>query len=269
VKIAIEQVQECFALLSGGQSSVRQLAKDLGVNKSTLIYRLKQLYGEDYISHSKGLDGSLLKVVRQDIQPYLNATERLEFRVWVDRNIEALAAPTGLLTNSQLDRLTSNETHKGEDYRGLLDRWTLDSPGCQYESIQIQDAFVPAPPTPKSIKSSYVQQSDLLEVLSQFYDGQLDNCDRYLDRFYLSVEELNPSNSLWSQLDSDDVQSALKVIGDESAALLEYHFTRTDTTLERVHHYYFQSNHSTLNDYLVYQTPEALNRLSDQILKLL
>lgn len=107
MKITVEQLQTSFARLSAENLSVRTLAKELKINKSTLIRRFQATYGYDYIALSRGLNFSLLKSLKKDILPKLLESEQLTVRQWMQNNLHHLTAPADIYTV-----LSDNETDR-------------------------------------------------------------------------------------------------------------------------------------------------------------
>lgn len=62
---------------------------------------------------------------------------------------------------------------------------------------------------------SCVDLNNLIEVLRDFYSSRLDNVDPYMSRLYMPLEMLHPSNSLWSQVDTNDMRRCLTKFREE------------------------------------------------------
>jgi hypothetical protein len=116
------------------------------------------------------------------------------------------------------------------------------------------DAYVAVSEEPAALVSSYVDLKDLQHCLRLYFDGQLNNIpDANLQRLWMPLERLIPSNSLESQLTQEDMQSALNSLPWNAHLMLEAHF-RHEIEIDR---------HRSI------EYSEALILLADEILKLL
>ncbi|MBW4443095.1 MAG: hypothetical protein KME10_18015 [Plectolyngbya sp. WJT66-NPBG17] len=267
MKLSSTQIQSAFEKLFSEDTSVRSLAKELNVQPSALTYRFKKEFGEDYLSLSKGLNFSLLKSLKNDVLPALTPSEQIVVRNWMQQNLHRIAAPSNIYTEDQLDRLTYTEIGSERDWR---DSFTSDEYEIiGYESLSIPNEVSLAAPSDfpdfNSEKSSYINSTDLTEVLVAFFEHELDHCDPYLHNLYRPLHELHPSNSLWSLVDDDLITEAFHSIQPELAALLVYQFDPQQENLEQLAHFFYQTEYSTLNDFISALTPIAFEELAEQI----
>ncbi|MDZ8259463.1 hypothetical protein [Nostoc sp. ChiQUE01b] len=118
--------------------------------------------------------------------------------------------------------------------------------------------------------TSYIDTANLEECLQLFFEGELDNIDQYLPRIYKDSSELKPGNSLFGQIDSDELESAIWGLGKLHRAILEYHFTASEKSWLIVRHEYFQDKQQTsLDSWLGTTYLEALELLSFEAMKLI
>ncbi len=140
----------------------------------------------------------------------------------------------GLLTDKEVDRLTYNECskHKYLDYREMFENsdFLNDTDRPTYVKVAVPPkAFVPAREG-HTHESSYVDRDDLIQVIQDFYDGTLDDCDDYLDRLYRPFNQLNPANSLWGQVDADTVRSCLNQLDSLEGQVIAIAFDPSNGT---------------------------------------
>lgn len=83
--------------------------------------------------------------------------------------------------------------------------------------------------------SSYVNLKDLQEVLTDYFQGRLDDCDVCMDRIYLPTSKWNGGNSLWGECDNDLIRECLqelkKVDGEMYSLLI--HSNKYGVDLDR------------------------------------
>lgn len=77
------------------------------------------------------------------------------------------------------------------------------------------------------LETSYIDLYDLIEVLRDYFTGQLDKMEPYLSRLYLPPRLAHPFNTLWGQLDNDTItdclKELLKIDKDSYELLIEIH----------------------------------------------
>ncbi|MGV0103984.1 Nuclear transport factor 2 family protein [Nostoc sp. DSM 114160] len=118
--------------------------------------------------------------------------------------------------------------------------------------------------------TSYIDTNNLEECLELYFEGELDNIDQYLPRIYKDLSELKPGNSLYGQIDSDELSKAIWSLGKLHRAILEYHFLASEKSWLIVRHEYFQDMQQTsLDSWLSTTYLEALDLLSCEIRELL
>ncbi|BAU12868.1 hypothetical protein LEP3755_34010 [Leptolyngbya sp. NIES-3755] len=273
MKLTKSAVEAAFqTLINEPNSSVRKIASRFGVDESTLRYRLKATFGEDYIERSKGVPGSLLNLLRKDIMDTLNDAQRIEVEQWIKENIASLTVDQGLLTSAQENRLTYTECGKNHDLLEMLPN-SIYLNNClnnKYESVPVpfkeSAAVTVNEPSPNS--TSYVNLIDLESVLIDFYSNTLDNCDSILDRIYLPLNEWSP-NSLWNQCDSILIASCLNELSSLDRAALGFKLAPLiplEYELVLAHHYLYCSR-TQFNEFVESNFFDALDRLAQILIK--
>ncbi len=115
--------------------------------------------------------------------------------------------------------------------------------------------------------TSYIDTNNLEECLELFFQGEFDNCDQYLPRLYKDASELKPGNSLYGQLDSDELERAIWSLGKLHRAVLEYHFLATEKSWLIVKHEYYQDKQQgTLESWIGATYLEVIELLSYEVL---
>ncbi|MEH1858042.1 MAG: hypothetical protein V7L21_08575 [Nostoc sp.] len=118
--------------------------------------------------------------------------------------------------------------------------------------------------------TSYIDTANLEECLQLFFEGEFDNVDQYLPRIYKNASELKPGNSLFGQLDSDELYQAVWGLGKLHRAALEYHFLAFEKSWLIVRHEYFHDKQQTsLDSWLGTTYLEALELLSLEVMDLI
>ncbi|WP_414579431.1 hypothetical protein [Anabaena sp. CCY 9402-a] len=117
------------------------------------------------------------------------------------------------------------------------------------------------------MKNSYINYRDLAECLRDYFNGTLDNLP-ILDRLVRSPRELHPSNSLWGQLLSEDIYTALQTISPLYMCCIVQEFTPSATYEEYITHIYNHSSTSLpLWEWQSQQLANALPALAEVIRK--
>jgi hypothetical protein len=118
--------------------------------------------------------------------------------------------------------------------------------------------------------TSYIDTNSLEECLELFFQGEFDNVDQYLPRIYKDASEMKPGNSLFGQIDSDELEKALWGLSRLHRAILEYHFTASEKSWLIVRHEYFQDGQQTnLDSWIGTTYLAALELLSLEVMKLI
>ncbi|MBD2196603.1 MULTISPECIES: hypothetical protein [Calothrix] len=95
---------------------------------------------------------------------------------------------------------------------------------------------------PLTIKTSYINPGDLLHCLQLYYANQLDDVDEFMSRLYLPESQLNPSNSLYGQLDSPTLTKALNRLPEHYRAAIKLYNVPNNEDSSTLQHYYINSN---------------------------
>lgn len=77
------------------------------------------------------------------------------------------------------------------------------------------------------LRTSYIDASDLVDVLQHYYDGTLDNVDEYLPNLYQDLRDLHPTNSLFGQVTSNDIQIIINKLTKLERVCLRYIINRS------------------------------------------
>lgn len=93
-----------------------------------------------------------------------------------------------------------------------------------------------------AIKTSYIDAYNLLHCLKLYYLNELDNIDEFLDRLYLPESQLNPSNSLFGQLDSTTMNKALNQLPEHYQLSLKLYHVPNSEDSSKIQHYYNYSD---------------------------
>ncbi|MFS0515134.1 hypothetical protein ACEYW6_10475 [Nostoc sp. UIC 10607] len=118
--------------------------------------------------------------------------------------------------------------------------------------------------------TSYIDTANLEECLDLFFQGEFDNVDQYLPRIYKDSSELKPGNSLFGQIDSDELSQAIWGLSKLHRAILEYHFLASEKSWLIVRHEYFQDGQQTSLDSWIGETYlDALVLLSSEVMGLI
>ncbi|MCW5317918.1 hypothetical protein GTQ43_30365 [Nostoc sp. KVJ3] len=119
--------------------------------------------------------------------------------------------------------------------------------------------------------TSYIDSSSLEECLDLYFQGEFDSVDQYLPRLYRNSSELKPGNSLFGQLDSADLETAIWGLDSLHRAAIEFYCTDSHKSwIILRHHYYFQDNYEgSLLSYICELYHEALQLLSIEVMKLI
>ncbi|MEH1803234.1 MAG: hypothetical protein V7L13_29540 [Nostoc sp.] len=118
--------------------------------------------------------------------------------------------------------------------------------------------------------TSYIDSTNLEECLDLYFQGEFDNVDQYLPRIYKDSSELKPGNSLFGQIDSDEIEKAIWALDRLHRAVLEYHFLATEKSWLIVRHEYFHDGQQTSLDSWIGTTYlEALDLLSCEVMELI
>ncbi|MEH2093985.1 hypothetical protein [Nostoc sp.] len=118
--------------------------------------------------------------------------------------------------------------------------------------------------------TSYIDSNNFEECLELFFQNELDNVDQYLPRIYKDASELKPGNSLFGQIDSDELEKAIWSLDRLHRAILEYHFLATEKSWLIVRHEYFQDRQQTsIDSWIGTAYLEALELLSSEVMELI
>nr|WP_322686620.1 hypothetical protein [Nostoc sp. DedQUE07]MDZ8133241.1 hypothetical protein [Nostoc sp. DedQUE07] len=118
--------------------------------------------------------------------------------------------------------------------------------------------------------TSYIDTANLGECLQLFFEGELDNIDQYLPRIYKDSSELKPGNSLFGQIDSDELESAIWGLSSLHRAAIEYHFTASEKSWLILRHEYFQDGQQTsLDSWIGTRYLDSLYLLSSEVMALI
>jgi hypothetical protein len=108
----------------------------------------------------------------------------------------------------------------------------------------------------------YVQTSDLLECLEDYFAGTLDNVN--LSVLPYETREWAFENSLWGQVDSSTMSSTLKELPVPLRAAIVYTHTQDLTALARLQSYH-QESQRTFLDCIHTWYAQALHELGEAI----
>nr|WP_322719456.1 hypothetical protein [Nostoc sp. ChiQUE02]MDZ8232479.1 hypothetical protein [Nostoc sp. ChiQUE02] len=118
--------------------------------------------------------------------------------------------------------------------------------------------------------TSYINTPDLEECLELFFQREFNNVDQYIPRLYKDLSELKPGNSLFGQLDSNDLELALWALGTLHRAAIEFHFVGNETAWLVLRKNYLHNNQQgTLESWMAATYLEALELLSNEVIKLI
>nr|WP_322714544.1 hypothetical protein [Nostoc sp. ChiSLP03a]MDZ8215798.1 hypothetical protein [Nostoc sp. ChiSLP03a] len=118
--------------------------------------------------------------------------------------------------------------------------------------------------------TSYINTPDLEECLELFFQGAFDNVDQYIPRLYKDLSELKPGNTLFGQIDSAELELALWTLGTLHRAAIEFHFVGNETAWLILRHNYLHNNQQgTLESWMAATYLEALELLSNEVIKLI
>jgi hypothetical protein len=118
--------------------------------------------------------------------------------------------------------------------------------------------------------TSYIDSVNLEECLQLFFEGTFDDCDQYLPRLYKDSSEMKPGNSLFGQIDSAELESAIWGLGKLHRAILEHHFTASEKSWLIVRNEYFQDRQQTsLDSWMGTTYLDALYLLSSEVMELI
>ncbi len=118
--------------------------------------------------------------------------------------------------------------------------------------------------------TSYIDTPSLEECLQLFFQNEFDNCDQYISRLYKNPSELMPSNSLFGQIDSDELNKAIWGLGKLHRAALEYHFLASEKSWLIVRHEYFQDKQQgSIESWMGEVYLDALQLLSSEVMDLI
>jgi hypothetical protein len=122
-----------------------------------------------------------------------------------------------------------------------------------------------------TIQTSYIDTADLVEVLTDYFDGSLNDCDKYLSRLYKGLSNLHPSNSLHGQLCENELTQCLWGLPTLERAVLDYKFRKSDRAKIILTHHFFNSDegYSDFDNFCELLYLEALHLLSLEILAIL
>lgn len=119
------------------------------------------------------------------------------------------------------------------------------------------------------IKSSYIDQSDLNELLELYYDGLLDDVEPYINRVNLELSELHPSNTLFGYVDNSEMESLLSKLPLMQQWVLHYHYTNDAEAYKTITHYWFNDTTANFQEWLNDTISLARMTLAVQVMILL
>ncbi|MEA5625304.1 hypothetical protein [Nostoc sp. UHCC 0251] len=115
--------------------------------------------------------------------------------------------------------------------------------------------------------TSYIDFNSLEECLDLYFQNEFDNIDQYLPRLYKDASEMKPGNSLFGQLDSDELERAIWSLDKIHRASLEYHSLESEKALLILRNEYFHDKQQGSFDSWIGTTYlEALELLSYEVL---
>ena len=118
--------------------------------------------------------------------------------------------------------------------------------------------------------TSYIDTADLKEVLQAYYDGTLDDYDPYVDRLYKGLSQLHPTNSLWGQIDSNEMSELLAELIPVHKAVIQYHYQPSEgiKALLTSKYYNYQTD-SSFENWVEVTFIEALELLAYGVMEIL
>ncbi|MBW4421203.1 MAG: hypothetical protein KME13_18540 [Myxacorys californica WJT36-NPBG1] len=264
MKLPKEIINQAFNILSTDtNSSVRSISKKLNIPFSTLKDNLIKQYGNDYRVKAKGADGSLYKILKAE---YKNKPDLLK---WLEENKSALIKDDSILSNSQLNRLTRNEcSHSKNDYRTIFEYSTFMNEKLEQQRRPTEEVIQELPSYDESrIKTSYIDPVQLLRVLEDYYNGTLNECDKFIPNIYKPLSQLNPGSSLWSQIDESLMSDAIGQLNFPQCLVLNFKITNDPSVHYRIGYIFTGLNTSeTFEDYIDRLCLEAFDVISDYLL---
>lgn len=129
------------------------------------------------------------------------------------------------------------------------------------DNIVPDDAWVLAPDL-RQTKYSYVQITDLIEVLHCFFDGNLDSFQPHM--LSLPLNEWHPTNSLWGQVESNSLNAIIETLPGTQRAAIYLNFDACAESLD-----YLKQQHSAsasvagLQEFISEQYDHAIQEIAD------
>jgi hypothetical protein len=111
--------------------------------------------------------------------------------------------------------------------------------------------------------TTYINYDDLMEVMDMYYRGTLDNTDLYISRINLQLHELHPDNTLFGQLEIEDIDICLSKLSEYQQWCLYYKFTGSVTAYEYISSYWFNDVSGSFENWF----SETINIAEEQLAK--
>jgi hypothetical protein len=91
----------------------------------------------------------------------------------------------------------------------------------------LENVFIASKPAADDRKTTwgYIQPSDLLECLTDYFEGTLDQVNNEV--LYLDCWEWHSGNSLWGQVDSVTMAKAIASLPAAQSAAITYYFAKS------------------------------------------
>ncbi|ANV88483.1 hypothetical protein [Picosynechococcus sp. PCC 7117] len=94
---------------------------------------------------------------------------------------------------------------------------------------------------PYSTQHSYIDQSDLVDVLELYFLNSLDDVEEYLPNLYKHPRNLNPSNSLFGQVTTEEMDYCFSFLTEIDKKIMKYIILRDEESLVDItDHYIYQ-----------------------------
>jgi hypothetical protein len=121
-----------------------------------------------------------------------------------------------------------------------------------------------------TLPTSYIDFNDLDEVMKLYFEGTLDDMDKYLPNLYKDLSQLHPSNSLFGQVCSDELTRCIWGLTRLERAALDYHYNQSEKSrIILTHIYLHESTSTSFESWVEISYIETMEALSFEIMQIL
>lgn len=116
----------------------------------------------------------------------------------------------------------------------------------------------------------YINPNDLKEIVQDYFTGNLNNAEPYIDNLYKDIAHLHPTNTLWGKVTMEEFRAIYKSMEEVERLTIKYVYMGDETSYERLVEKYTEKGcyNKPIEDYITNHFLTAYTHLEIQLLTL-